>query len=339
MLLLYNSFVQYTVFHQIAQSNMLTSFTLIVVLNLSAVYLVSSVRHILLEAVHTANVDQVKYLLGLDQEILTSTPPVYVDKLDDTHGRTPLLVCGLQPMDRDRADLGKDCVKIAKMLHKAGANMKHVDNAGWDAVSMGAVRGMTSFCQYMLKSHDLDIDRKDADGRNALMKAAAHGYFDTFEMLFRRGATLKSVTDNMGMTALHYATTFALQNPTQMEFFKNLTLFVSNSAQKERTQSRKQQHALPVSIDSFVDHNGRTCLMYAAISNNIEVSTLLLAVGADPRKTDKYGVSCASMSRDEALQRLLADASIALVEKEHEAWLKQSSRAEDETGDNSDQEF
>lgn len=242
-------------------------------------------------------------------------------------------------MERDRSELGKDCVKIAKMLHKAGANMEHVDNAGWDAVSMGAVRGMTSFCRYMLKHHDVDIDRKDTDGRNALMKAAAHGYFDTFEMLYRRGASLSGVTDNMGMTALHYGTTFALQNPTQLEFFKNLTLFVSSDVRPEGGQSARQQHSLPISIDSFVDANGRTCLMYAAISNNVEVSTLLLAVGADPRRTDKYGVSCASMSRDRALQRILTDASIALVEKEHETWLEQSSKARSEAEDNSDQEF
>lgn len=285
-------------------------------------YLVCSVRHILLEAVHRANVDEVKHFLSIDQEILSSTPPVMIDKEDDAHGRTPLLVCGLAPGNRDRLELGKDCVKIAKMLHKRGADMKHVDTAGWDAVSMGAVRGMTPFCRYLLKYHGLDVNRKDLKGRTALMKAAAHGYFDTFVMLFRRGARLEMEMDDISMTAMHYGTTFALQNPAQLDFFKNLTQFVSQN--KEQNRSALQISQLPIHIDSFVDASGRTCLMYAAISNNIEVSKALLAVGADPRKTDNYGVSCITMTSDDTLRGLLSEASVALIEKEHSAWLHSS---------------
>ena len=297
--------------------------------------LVTPVRHVLLEAVHRANVDQVKHLLSLDQEILSSMPPVIVDKVDDAHGRTPLLVCGLAPGDRDRIELGKDCVKIAKMLHKRGADMNHIDSAGWDAVAMGAVRGMTPFCRYLIKYHELDVNRKDFSGRTALMKAAAHGYFDTFVMLHRRGARLEQEVDGLGMTAMHYGTTFALQNPAQMEFFKNLTQYVSGNI--EQSQSKAQQSILPINIDSFVDPSKRTCLMYAVISNNVEVSKALLAVGADPRKTDTFGVSCLTMTSDDTLREILSEATAALVEKEHKEWLEHTSGTERNIQDNSDE--
>jgi hypothetical protein len=301
------------------------------------VRLVSSVRNELLEAVHTADVDRVRFLLSLDQDVLTSRPPVLVDRLDDSYGRTPLLVCGLDPKGRNRESLGKDCVEIAKMLHSRGADMFHVDSTGWDALSMGAVRGMTQFCRYLLKYHNLDIERKDAEGRTALMKAAAHGYFDTFALLLQHGAKLVNVTDNMGLSALHYGTTFALQNPSQLEFLVNLTSFVTDKMYVPTAEMPAYQS--PVPIDTFVDSNSRTCLMYAVISNNIPVSRIFLSVGADPRKIDSFGVSCVTMSRDEGLQNLLAEAAITAVEQDHTAWLKLSSGTFSRGHDDGEEEF
>lgn len=266
-----------------------------------------------MEAVHNADVHRVKLLLSLDQEILTARPPVIIDRTDEQHGRTPLLVCGLDPQERDRPTLDWECVSIAKLLHKRGANMQHVDNAGWDALSMGAARGLTRFCRYLVRNHSLFIDRKDSEGRTALMKAAYHGYYDTFEMLVRNGANMSNVQDNNGLTALHYATIYTLQNPKQIEFFKNVTYLISNVTSTHSLNS-----------DSFLDKDDRTCLMYAAISNDIAVSKALLAIGADPRRQDKYGVTCSTMSSSEELRQLLVEATITLTEKEHERWLRGS---------------
>lgn len=282
-------------------------------------YVGCALKNELMEAVHNADLQRVKLLLSLDQEILTARPPVIIDRTDEQHGRTPLLVCGLDPQERDRPTLDRDCVNIAKLLHKRGANMLHVDNAGWDALSMGAARGLTRFCRYLIRNHSLAIDRKDSEGRTALMKAAFHGYYDTLEMLVLNGANTSNIQDNNGLSALHYATIYTLQNPKQIDFFKNVTHLISNFT-VNTVQNATATHTL--NSDSFLDKDERTCLMYAAISNNIAVSKALLTIGADPRKQDKYGVTCSTMSSNEELRLLLVDAAITLTQKEHERWLR-----------------
>lgn len=292
-----------------------------------------AVKNELMEAVHNADVSRVKLLLALDQDILSARPPVIIDRTDDLHNRTPLLVCGLDPQKRDRSSIDKNCLDIAKLLHKKGANMSHVDNSGWDALSMGAARGLTRFCSYLIKNHNLDIDRKDAEGRTSLMKSAFHGYFDTFAMLIRSGANTSNVQDNNGLTALHYATIYTLQNPAQIQFFSNVTSFISNYTLVGRN-NRTSSHSL--SADTFIDNDERTCLMYAAIGNDIAVSRRLLAIGADPRKKDKYGVTCSTMSSNEELRQLLVDAAISLTESDHERWLQSSAMRNSFTGEDLD---
>jgi hypothetical protein len=286
---------------------------------------IGNVKNELTEAVHNADYQTVKFLLGIDQEILTSRPPVLVNRMDDTHARTALLVCGSDPKNRDRPTLDKECVKIAKVLYKGGANMSHVDKEGWNAVSMGAVRGYTRFCRYLIDEHKVEINGEDEDGRTPLMKAAAHGHFDTFAMLLRRGANITAANTNGNLTAVHFGAVFALQNPGQLPFLRNLTSLVTgNSTLKSASNATAKGGNFSMPLDSFVDKDGRTPLMYAAISNNRPVMEVLLAAGSDPRKADGYGVTCTSMPADASDRAMLTDAGITLTEKEHKQWLRRT---------------
>lgn len=286
---------------------------------------VGNVKDELTEAVHNADYQVVKFLLGIDQDILTSRPPVLVNRMDDTHARTALLVCGSDPKDRDRPTVDKECVKIAKLLYKGGANMSHVDKEGWNAVSMGAVRGYTRFCRYLIAEHKVDVNIEDEDGRTPLMKAAAQGYFDTFAMLLLRGANISAANTKSNLTAVHFGTTFALQNPGQLSFLRNLTNLVTGNLSSPSAGGPTASNGnFSMPMDSFVDKDSRTPLMYAAISNNRPVMEVLLAAGSDPRKGDSYGVPCTSMPADASDRAMLIDAGIALTEKEHKQWLRRT---------------
>lgn len=284
----------------------------------------NEVRNELMDAVHRADYEHVKLLLGLDPTVLSSRPPVMVDRVDEQFGRTALLVCGLDPSGKDVTALDQECVKIAKALHRKGANMSHMDKNGWDAVSIGASRGLTRFCRYLVSQHKVDPNRIDAKGRTSLMKAAAHGHYETFAMLLNYSANPLLVEPDSGMSAVHLATVHALHNPDQMQFLRNVTLVI---VEGNTTKSGVFHGGVQLPIDTFRDKDGRTPLMYAAISNNAAVSEVLLAAGADPRLADNYGVACSAMPASADLRARLIEAGIALTEKEHKRWLKASKKA------------
>ncbi|KAJ1428231.1 ankyrin repeat-containing domain protein [Ochromonadaceae sp. CCMP2298] len=256
------------------------------------------------EAVHMADVQRVRFLLNLDPEKQTSRPPVIIDhpKGDAENGRTAIMMCGMvgpEIGERGRDRLDQDCLLIAQLLEQKGANLTFVDNKGWDVLSMAAVRGFTQLSAYIV-SKGAPLDHPDNEGRTPLMKAAFHGHLDTFRMLLQRGANV-SRADGGGLTAPHFATMFALQNPAHLDHLKGVV------------------EGLQAAID-LVDSEGRTCLMYAAISADREVVRILLGVGADPRKVDRFNIPATAMSGGE-VGLMLQDGAIALTEREHVAWL------------------
>lgn len=263
----------------------------------------SYVRNELFEAAYIADVDRVRHLLQLDSEVLTSRPPVLPDRVDEDEGRSALLVCGLDPQSPNRTQVDNDCATIAQLLHNAGADMFLVDKHGWDALAIGAVRGYSRFCKYLLKHAKVDPNRVDRQNVTALMKAAGHAHFGVVHVLLRYGADLK-MQDYKGSTALHYATRLALMNDSYIPFLKKV---VKN---------------IPQHLVDVHDSNNRTCLMYATINNNLPIARLFLQWGADPRLQDSFYVSIPTMTTDEELRKELMEAIANRVESEHAQWLK-----------------
>lgn len=264
----------------------------------------SNVRNELMEATFIAHVDRVYNLLQLDPEVLTSRPPVLVDRIEEDHGRTPLMVCGFDPQDTNTAKVDSDCATIADLLHEKGANLSAVDDNGWDALSLGAVRGYWRYCKFLLM-HNVSADHVDNEQRTALMKAAAHGHYPVLRVLKKYGTADFTLRDKHGLTALHHATKLALANASYVPFLEKFAAL---------------HH--PVDINILTDSNNRTALMYAAINDNLSVARLLLDAGADPRLQDAFYVSTASMPSNEDLRKLLLEAAVNRTEAEHQAWLQ-----------------
>jgi len=166
-------------------------------------------RDRLYDAVFNADVDFVRDLLAewkKDPALLTPgsfpTDPRFAEK---EHGRTALMMCGYKDADKldykHRMKTDRACLSIAKDMKAAGADMSHIDNHGWCVLSMAAIRGLTLFSEYLIQQ-GAPVNLQDNDeGQSPLMKALAHGYIDTAQMLLKNGASLTQ-RDTHGRTPL-----------------------------------------------------------------------------------------------------------------------------------------
>ncbi len=274
---------------------------------LNSLKLVLTLKDELYEAVQLADVQKVTMLLSLDENLISSRPPVLVNRLDDIFHRNSIMVCGFDPQ-KLLSEVDKDCVKIATLLTEHGANVTHVDDQGWDALSLSAVRGFGELCEFFI-AQNVSVIAKDVNGMTSLMKAAAHGHFKIFDSLLRHGADLSSV-DAKGLTALHYAVNLALLNDSYVPFLERVVYSVS----------------LRTSLDSVLDTHKRTALMYAVINSNTAVAELLLRHGSSALVADEYGVTAEIVSRGktEELRRMVSLASIVKLERDHARWLADS---------------
>lgn len=263
----------------------------------------------LFQAVYIADLKRVEFLLSIDPNIITSRPPVLVNRIHEPHGRSSIMVCGIDPQ-KERNELDKDCVKIVEQLHKAGADIAAKDKTGWDALSLAAFRGLTRVCRYLLDTNQLNINHVDSEGRSALMKAAGNGYNSTYHLLARYGADL-SQKDFSGRTSLHYAVLYAIKNHGEGLGILRSVL--------------KLHHNF--SISNLVDHDGRNGLMYAAIANDEYVVKAILQAGTDTSRIDNFGLTASQMTSSTAVRDLIANASIRNVLESHEQWAKERSAA------------
>lgn len=264
-------------------------------------YFVIAVRDELMDAVLIADVRKVEELMSFDPNILSSRPPVLVNRKEAEFGRTSIMVCGLDPQSADYKEIDWSCVKIGRLLVQNGAITKSADRHGWDALSIAAVRGFTNYSAFLIANGN-PLNRPDKQGRTAVMKALGHGHYDTFELLYKKGANT-TLRDNQGLTAIHHATSLAIKNESYVDFLS------------------KVLSVLPAgTIDEYKDKDLRTPLMYAAISNKRVVVETLLLYDSDPRMKDKYEVSAYSMSHDKEVYRLLQEKVVQLTERDHRKW-------------------
>jgi ankyrin repeat protein len=268
-------------------------------------------RDRLLFACHLADVAQVRYLLSeYEAGILhAGTVPVIIDRKEPDHGRTSLLQCGFDPQSDDLEELDQNCTSIAHMLSLHGANLSHVDKHGWNGVSIGAMKGMTKYTEFLL-SRGVPIDLADSDGRTPLMKATVHGHLSTIKMLLERGANI-SRQDNFGWSVLHFATRQVGGHDFYLPIFNYLVSAVAINAS---------------SALNLRDSDGRTPLMYAAVQGTGSAIYSLVQSGADPTLEDHGGMTAYQITSDDSLKRTLALASAEWVMKAHSEWKQQIER-------------
>jgi ankyrin repeat protein len=259
----------------------------------------------LMQASYIADVQKVKDLLDLDPDMVTNRPPVLVNRLDPRYNRTSLMVCGLDPQSDDNEETDLECTKIARLLFDAGASLHHKDKHGWDALSMGAVRGFAEYCRFLLQNN-VSVDSVDEFNRTPLMKAGAHAHVETVKILMEYGANV-SLQDLSGQTFLHHVALLVLKNESYYHFFEEVL----------------RLHTLD-QVDHFLDKDKRNILMYASIENNENITQSLLDFGCDPRLQDKYLLTASQMTNNTRIKNLLIEKSVEFVEKVHQLWLDET---------------
>src|SRR5438105_2189660 len=105
----------------------MTSFALLCVVFLLTLLLgCNSIKDELADAIFIGDVRRVEFLLSLDPEIVSSRPPVLVNRVSEPYNRTPIMGCGLDPQ-HNQSVVDADCRRIAELMSNAGANLSHVD--------------------------------------------------------------------------------------------------------------------------------------------------------------------------------------------------------------------
>mmetsp|Transcript_24461 Transcript_24461/g.35962 ORF Transcript_24461/g.35962 Transcript_24461/m.35962 type:complete len:297 (-) Transcript_24461:133-1023(-) len=252
-----------------------------------------------------------KYVQDLLHEkesgIITSHLQIDVNRVESVNGRTSLLQCGFDPQKKSVDEVDMNCTDIARQLYSAGANMSHVDNHGWNAVAIGAMKGFTEYCRFLI-GVGVPVNSIDANGRTPLMKAVTHGHLKTVRMLLGAGADI-SIKDRYGWSALHFATRQLGGHSMYKDVLAELCEAVKGG-----------------SILNVQDADGRTPLMYAALQKTVHAAELLLAAGADPRVVDNGGSTAYQLTDDEVLRKMLAKVSATLVEAEYEKFMRRRSK-------------
>lgn len=272
---------------------------------------------------------RVEHLLELKEDDLINAGSFQVDpqRIEAEKRRTALMMCGYSEGSADSEKLDKKCAAIGRMLVEAGANASHVDDYGWDALSMASVKGFTNFCRYLVNQPDVDIDRVDDEGRSAIMKAAGHGHVKTVIMFWKHGADMEAL-DPQGMTILQQVVTVAMSDLTVFPLLKEiLETILDPKPVPPKIESEDKIFREPgkLSVDE-TDKHGRTALHYAVIADHREAVLKLLEFGADPTLQDNFGVTALTMVRghanNEGMTEILTTAAAEYAVRRHERWLR-----------------
>jgi ankyrin repeat protein len=160
---------------------------------------------------------------------------------------------------------------IVRQLVEHGAEVWRKDSDGWSPLH--AAFDYKETTEYLISCKKVGVNDKAKSGCTALMIAAKSGYPFVVEALIKAGARLDE-DDNDGLTALHYAVGNA----------KNLEPLLCNNADIHQ-----------------LDNGGRTCLEYAAETEDLESLNILLGTEGAPRGSEKL-----DWTDDELLEALFA---------------------------------
>jgi hypothetical protein len=85
-----------------------------------------------MNAVIIADFFSVSRILSKDPLIFNADFPVLINKAESNHGRTPIMMCGLDPQQNSVSLIDENCLKIVQMLTNFKANITQIDKYGWD---------------------------------------------------------------------------------------------------------------------------------------------------------------------------------------------------------------
>lgn len=205
-------------------------------------------------------------------KFLLSCPGIEIDATN--HAGSSALTAAASLGDRWDANPG-----MLDALRKAGANVNHQDNKGYNALTQAVVSFYPETVAHLLTWEDIDINAKSVAG-SPLCIAAQKGRKDMVQMLLDRKPDL-NVRDEDGKTAL----ALAAQGPSDFDKWYN-------KGQLQHEQAYKIVCRKLLKAGSPIDEadaKGRTPLMLAAEQGYALVVEFLLEQGADIDAEDEDG--------------------------------------------------
>jgi uncharacterized protein len=154
-----------------------------------------------------------------------------------------------------------DIDDIAKQL-KNGLDPNTTDEKGDPLLVIAAREKSDKVAAALATAPNVDLEKTDAAGENALMLASLNGDLGLAKLLIDKGAEVSK----KGWTALHYAATNGHDDVVKLLLDKSAYIDAGSP-------------------------NGTTPLMMAARGNHASTVTLLLDQGADPALKNQLGIS------------------------------------------------
>jgi ankyrin repeat protein len=159
-----------------------------------------------------------------------------------------------------------------------------------------AVRDGNGAMMRLLLDLGADIDRRSGNGTSPLLIAVLNGQVGLATELLARGAN-PDAADDYQRAALFAA--IELRNPNRgtllypdgREPFDLIKLLLEKGANPNRATNTTPVHGWMQLDGSWVNFDGQTPFIRAALSGDIEVMRLLLAHGADPNLHTKEGTT------------------------------------------------
>jgi ankyrin repeat protein len=250
----------------------------------------------LMTAARTGNVDSIKLLVETGAKI---------DSKEQWQGQTALMWAAAQNNGaavKTLIALGADKNERSKLLsfpefkwETSGMVVTVLPRGGWTPL-MYAARDGAADAVATLADAKADLNATDPDGTTALMYAITNAHFDTAAVLIEKGAD-PNVVDSTGTTALYSAVDMHTMGPMlsrpspklvdKLDAADIVRMLVAKGANVNARLKRPiiGRHHTPTGDASLGE--GTTPLARAAKSNDLQLMSLLLEAGADPKLTLK----------------------------------------------------
>jgi ankyrin repeat protein len=253
----------------------------------------------LMTAARTGNVDAVKVLLAHGAD---------VNARETWHGETALMwavsqkhAAAARELIAKGADVNaRSTTNKWERQNSAEPREKWLPLGGLTVLEFAARQGCVD-CVPVLVQAGADINAVDQDGITPLLSAMINGHYDVANVLIEKGAN-PNIADRTGRTPLYSAgddhTMPASNRPSPKEIDNEVSSLDLVKALIVRganiSAQLKQQQPYRTKLDRGDDTmltTGTTPLLRAAKAGDIAVMKILLAVGADPKLTQRNGIN------------------------------------------------